>query len=86
MILLVIPPVERLNGESDFDEPYEVLEEFGRNLGVPVINLLSGFQGLPIDSIYYHYDYHWTPAGHRRAAEVVDRELRHLEVLPPASP
>src|SRR5262249_22324448 len=45
MVLLVIPPAERLDGTTEFDEPYEVLEELGRRLSVPVINLLPDFVG-----------------------------------------
>jgi hypothetical protein len=82
MILLVIPPVERLIGETHFDEPYTVLDDIGKELAVPVVQLLPDFLGQPPDVLYYPYDRHWTPEGQRQAAEVLDRELRHLDVLP----
>jgi hypothetical protein len=82
MILLSIPPVERLKGETRFNEPYEVLDGIGQQLSIPVVQLLPEFLGQPADELYYPYDRHWTPEGQRRAAQVVDRELRHLDVLP----
>jgi hypothetical protein len=82
MMLLVIPPFERLTGETRFDEPYEVLDDFGGRLGIPVIELLPDFLSAQPTDLYYSYDRHWTPQGHERAAAVVDRTLRQLEVLP----
>ena len=82
MVLLVIPPAERLDGTTEFDEPYEVLHELGRRLSVPVVNLLPDFVGKDPYSLYYKFDRHWTPEGNRLAAEVVARELRRVGVLP----
>jgi hypothetical protein len=82
MILLAIPPVERLTGETHLDEPYAVLDDFGKELAIPVVQLLPDFLGQSPDVLYYPYDRHWTPEGQRQAAQVLDRELRHLDVLP----
>jgi hypothetical protein len=82
MLLLVIPPYERLIGETDFQEPYEVLDDLGRQLSIPVVQLLPDFLRESPDTLYYTYDRHWTPEGHRRAAEIVDRELRARQLLP----
>jgi hypothetical protein len=82
MILLAIPPVERLKGETHLDEPYAVLDDIGKELAIPVVQLLPDFLGQSPDVLYYPYDRHWTPEGQRQAAQVLDRELRHLDVLP----
>jgi hypothetical protein len=82
MILLVIPPFERLSGQTSFDEPYEVLNDFGREHDVPVVQLLKRFLQERPEAIYYPFDRHWNPRGNRIAAEVLDGELRRLKVLP----
>ena len=82
LILVVIPQVERLTGETDFNEPYEVLDQLGAALSVPVINLLPDFTGKDPYALYYKLDRHWTAEGHRVAAHVLDRELRRRQVLP----
>ena len=82
MVLLVIPPFERLTGETELDEPYAIVDQLGRDLAVPVIQLLPDFLGQPPDALYYRFDRHWTAEGNRRAAQVVDQELRRLDVLP----
>ena len=79
---MVIPPVERLTGETDFNEPYEVLDQLGAALSVPVINLLPDFTGKDPYALYYKLDRHWTAECHRVAAHVLDRELRRRQVLP----
>ncbi|MFQ5666140.1 MAG: hypothetical protein ACE5I7_06865 [Candidatus Binatia bacterium] len=82
-VLLVIPPVERLNGQTQFDEPYRVLDTIGGKLAIPVVQLLLDFLGRNPESLYYKFDRHWTAKGHELAAKVLDRELRRLDVLPP---
>ncbi len=82
MILVVIPPVERLNGETGFDEPYRVLDALGGELSLPVIQLLPEFLGGDADALYYPLDRHWTAAGHALAAETIARELRRRALLP----
>ena len=82
-VVVVIPPYQRLSGELTFDEPYEILDEFGRRAGIPIVQLLPHFQRLPVDETYYHYDRHWTPKGSQLAAEVLGRDLRRLNLLPP---
>ena len=82
MVLLVIPPLERFLGETDLAEPYDILEDFGRRLSVPVINLLPEFVADDPQSLYYKFDRHWNRDGHRVAAGIVERKLRGLNVLP----
>ncbi len=82
MALLVIPPVERLNGETTFDEPYEIIGDFAQHLSIPVINLLPDFLAADPNALYYRFDRHWTPEGQQKAAEVVERELHRSHLLP----
>ena len=59
----------------------ERLLEFGREAGVPVIDLLPGFQEIYAregEPLYYRFDRHLTPAGHRAAAHLIGRELERL--------
>ena len=80
MVLVVIPILEAK--ENQFEEPYEVLDEIGRELQIPVIQLLSGLSRWPLEEFVYKVDGHWNAEGNRRAAIVLDKELRKLNVLP----
>ena len=79
MVLVVTP-----GAEYQFEEPYEVLNEIGRELSIPVIQLRPEFQKWPSEKlIYYEIDGHWNPQGNRLVATILDRELRKLNILPP---
>ena len=86
MAVVVIPPAERLLGLTRFEEPYQVLEEFGRGAGVPVIQLLPGLLARGSEALYFKYDRHWTPEGHAAAAEILFGELRRLGLAPVGPP
>jgi hypothetical protein len=75
LVLVVIPG----EGEAGFDEPYEIIDQIGYNLAIPVIHLRSALAG-PETS--YPLDGHWNSEGNRQAALIVDRELRRLDILP----
>jgi len=79
-ILVVIPPIERLTGATDFDEPYAILDDFGRTWSVPVIQLLPAFLRERPESVYYEYDHHWTSRGNEVAARVIRERLRELGI------
>jgi lysophospholipase L1-like esterase len=81
LILIVIPG----GGPPDFAEPYEILNQLGRQLSVLVIHLLPGFVSRPYNETHYPLDGHWNPEGNRLAATIIDRELRPLNLLPPVS-
>lgn len=83
LVLMVIPPIERLLGQTTLDEPYEILDAFGKAHDVPVLNLLPSFQAQQAEQVYFKYDRHWTPRGHQVAAEVLETNLRRWHVLPP---
>jgi hypothetical protein len=59
----------------------ERLLEFGREAGVPVIDLLPGLQenyAREGEPLFYRFDRHLTPAGHRAAALLIGREFERL--------
>ncbi|MBI2487674.1 MAG: hypothetical protein HYW01_12160 [Deltaproteobacteria bacterium] len=80
MVLVVIPILGP--EENQFQEPYEVLDEIGRELSIPVIQLLPEFQKWPPEKLEYELDGHWNPEGNRLAAAFLNRELRKLSLLP----
>ena len=81
MVLVVIPVLDAK--VNQFKEPYKVLDEIGRNLPIPVIQLLPESQKWPPERLEYKIDRHWNPEGNRLAATILDRELRKLNLLPP---
>ncbi|MER3445987.1 MAG: hypothetical protein C4291_03750 [Candidatus Dadabacteria bacterium] len=82
MVLVVIPALYIFE-ENQFKEPYEVLDEIGRELSIPVIQLLLEFQKWSHEKLEYKIDLHWNSNGNRLAAAILDRELRKLNLLPP---
>ena len=86
MVIMVIPPIERLLGQTTLDEPYEVMKDFGRAHDVPIVDLLPSLQGEAPESLYFKYDRHWTPRGQQVAADVLAAELQRWHLLPAASP
>ncbi len=65
--------------------PFELLEDFGRHHGVPVINLLSLFREESRSSLplFYDDDIHHTPHGARLLARGIVTGLTSHELLPP---
>jgi hypothetical protein len=81
MVLVVVPVFG--TEEYQFKEPYEVLDDIGRELSIPVIQLVQEFSKWPTETIAYELDGHLNPEGNRLAATILDRELRKLDLLPP---
>jgi hypothetical protein len=82
MVLVVIPALYIFE-ENQFKEPYEVLDQIGHDLSIPVIQLLPEFQKWPPEKLEYKIDLHWNSEGNRLAATILDREIRKLNLLPP---
>jgi hypothetical protein len=63
----------------DREKPQRRLEEIGRELGVPIIDLLPALlrarESAPEDRLYYRKDIHWTPRGHDVAAREIQRVI-----------
>ncbi len=65
--------------ELDLERPQRVLAEWGQRRGVPVVDLLPGFQEHarrhPDRSLYYYPDAHLNAEGHHVAAMLLDAKL-----------
>jgi hypothetical protein len=69
---------------EDYRLPNKILTEFFSEHGVEFIDLLPLIeQQADADAFYYRRDLHWTPEGHRFAAEVL---AERLWVAAPAAP
>jgi lysophospholipase L1-like esterase len=79
MVLVVI------SGKGFFNEPYEILDELGSDLSIPVIQLLPEFQVLAperFEALFYEIDGHLNAEGNEFVANILNRELRSLNILP----
>ena len=62
------------------DQPQQIMFQWGRSAGVPVIDLLPEFRDWVQergDTLFLKNDGHWTPDGHRLAVRVVANRLMH---------
>ena len=85
MVLVVFPTLVVTDNKGVFHEPYEILDELGADLSIPVIQLLPGFQDLPseqLESLFYEFDGHLNAEGNEFVANILDRELHNLNILP----
>lgn len=57
--------------------PQELIEAFGRANGIPVVNMLPEFQEAARSTfpLYFDFDGHWLPAGHKVAASSLYKAL-----------
>jgi hypothetical protein len=65
------------------------VDAFAKAEGIPVIDPLETMREIRRregEPQYFRIDRHWNRVGHRHMAEVLDRELRRLGILPPRSP
>jgi len=83
MILAIIPVLEADNGEfNEFEEPNEILKEFGKELSIPVVFLLTEFRKWSAKQVLFELDGHWNALGNRVAAAAMNRALHSLNLLP----
>jgi hypothetical protein len=47
------------------------LESFGAEAGIPIVDLTGPLRAHADESLYFRSDAHWTPRGHRVAAEAI---------------
>jgi phospholipase/lecithinase/hemolysin len=66
--------------EYDFEKPQRLLQAWGRQHGVTVLDLLPAFKESPDPAqLYFYNDIHWTEAGHALAsAAIIPLMERHL--------
>ena len=94
--MVVVVPYEghvhrqaRMPADSDVGMPVSemILHVFGQRTKVPTLRLLARFvensrQG---QKLFYPGEFHWTPAGHRLAAEEICRFIIKRKLLPAAA-
>jgi len=62
-------------------EPFKWLEDYQRKVDFPCFSLLDDFRRTTVFPTCFENDPHWTPAGHRVAAEGIIRFLRREGLL-----
>jgi len=65
--------------EFDFFKVSKLMTEFGDAEGIPIIDLqpsLAEYARQGDEQLYFSIDRHWTPAGHKRVAEVLAAQLQ----------
>ena len=55
--------------------------EFGKQLNIPTVPLLPVMRGSKTLPLYFAQDVHWTPEGHRLAAETMGAYLRKRDLI-----
>ena len=55
--------------------------EFGKQLNIPTVPLLPVMRGSKTLPLYFAQDIHWTPEGHRLAAETMGAYLRKRDLI-----
>lgn len=76
------------SGRLQIGAPTDRLGAIVDRLGVPYVNLLPPFQRGSADGtrLYYDFDKHWNPAGHRVAADAIDQALRDARLTASGRP
>ncbi len=64
-------------------ELFQYLEDYTAEYNIPFVNMLADFLTASDFPLFYSYDGHFTPAGHRVAARSIERLLRQQQLLVP---
>ena len=76
LIIAAIPPFEQVVDEWS-EAPYQdVLRQFCEREGLQFIDLLQGIPRADAHDIYFEWDSHFTPKGHRRVAEILYEQTK----------
>ena len=71
LVLAAIPPSEQLFARAPQTHYQDILREFAANEGVMFVNLYDGLLVHDPHPLYWPWDPHFTPAGHRAVAELL---------------
>ena len=80
----MFPTVKEANRDHVSDRPGRMVVAACRERDIPVLDLLPSFRRAVKSSdeeLYFALDHHWTPAGHRVAADLMIDFIR--DHLPP---
>ena len=67
--------------EYDLARPYRALHQIADSLGIATLDLTGALRASAAQPTYFSASWHWTAAGHRAAAEAIERSLDSLGVL-----
>lgn len=81
MILVVIPDADEKTHR--FNEPYEIASQFAQSKDIPIIELLPKMRQYSSTEILFPIDGHWNKLGNEIATQIIDQELRQLNLIPP---
>ena len=67
----------------DMAKPIRILQTFGKQNQIPVLDLLPDLQTAgKTQSLYYDWDGHWNASGNRTAADVLANFLKAQQLIP----
>lgn len=83
LVVLVLPFKEQVHDDVvrdlvpglDFEQPNRAVAAMCARLGLRCVDVLTELRQHRDEKLYWDYDPHWTPLGHRRAAEAIGRLL-----------
>lgn len=78
IVLVAIPTAEQFFERQPQTHYQDVLRAFAAEEGIPFVNLHDGFAAANPRELYWPWDAHFTPAGHRVAAELLYGATRDL--------
>jgi len=76
LVLVAIPAALQLSVPSTARNYQDVLRAFARSQEMPFIDLLPGLRASGRTDLYWTWDPHFTPAGHRVVAEILYTETK----------
>ncbi|MBA2684128.1 MAG: acyltransferase family protein [Gemmatimonadaceae bacterium] len=65
----------------DLGRPYRSLQQIADSLGIRTIDLTASLRANTGEPSYFAASWHWTPAGHKRAAGAIEHSLDSLGLL-----
>lgn len=90
LLVVLIPPrgaVEAAarvdSGPTDLRLPVQRAAAILGELDIPTLDLLPTLAAHPVESLYFTHDGHFTPKGHRIAADAIEQKFRELGWLRP---
>jgi lysophospholipase L1-like esterase len=83
LVLAAIPPAEQVFARSSQENYQNVLRAFSEREGIRFVNLIDRLETTDPHSLYWDWDPHFTPLGHRVVADVLYEETAQL--ISPAS-
>jgi lysophospholipase L1-like esterase len=82
---MVMFPFRFQFAEPGLDRPQRELENFGPQIGIPVLDTLPILRRHPVDGVLMDHD-HFTEFGHRLVAQVIADWIQQENLLAPDSP